>query len=295
MLVAEKRAPKKESNFIGIYTVILAFIVIVALYFYIDNKTGSVEKEVVEPLIERDLEPLTLPANVDQSEAVNTQEKIVEVVDESEVIKQVETTAIEKEAEVVPSVLNESDPYVLTLPLSSSPYYLKLLFKMDIIQNFVVFTDNFSRGDLVPQFSPFAKPDEHFSVLEKDKKIQLNEQSYHRYDRYVDIINAMDMDFVSQEYLRLKPLFTQAYQEIGYPDKSFDIALYDAIALAADTPVLRQPITLVAPSAMYKFADPALESLPDAQKLMLRMGPDNIVKLNQKLQQFKDALQKLEP
>lgn len=295
MLVAEKRALKKEANFIGIYTVVLAFIVIVALYFYIDNKAVPVESQVVEPLIKKEIEPLILPADVDQSDAMITEKKIVEVVVKNEVIDQVEETAIDKEAELVPSVLNESDPYVLSLALSSSPYYLKLLTKTDIIQRFVVFTDNFSRGELVPQFSSFAKPDEPFSVLEKENKIQLNEKSYHRYDRYVEIINAMDMDFVSKAYLRLKPLFTQAYQEIGYPDKSFDVALYDAIDLVADTPVLRQPITLVAPSAMYKFADPALESLSDAQKLMLRMGPDNIVTLNRKLQQFKDALQKLEP
>jgi hypothetical protein len=44
---------------------------------------------------------------------------------------------------------------------------------------------------------------------------------------------------------------------------------------------------------MYKYADPELEALPDAQKLLLRMGPDNILKLKTKLQQIQSALQAL--
>lgn len=291
MLVAEKREHKKESSSIGIYTVILAFMVIVALYLYIDNKTVSSQNEViVEPVIESEPVALILPDEEELIEEVVVVDPVIEPVSEPEVIEQ---TFAEKEPAIVVPVLNESDPFVLALPLSASPDYAKLLIQTDIIRSFVVFTDNFSRGELVTKFSPFKKPDEHFSVLEKDKKIHLNEQSYHRYDSYVNIIDAMDIGFVTREYLRLKPLFDQAYQEIGYPENSFDATLYNAIELAVNTPVIRQPITLVAPSAMYKFADPELESLPDAQKLMLRMGPDNIVKLRAKLQQFQIALQNL--
>ena len=58
-----------------------------------------------------------------------------------------------------------------------------------------------------------------------------------------------------------------------------------------NAPIIREPIALVAPSAMYKFADPELEALPDAQKLIMRMGPDNILKLKTKLQQIQSALQ----
>lgn len=287
MLLAEKREHKKESNFIGIYTVILAFIVIIALYLYIDNKTLSVQSEAIsEDIIES--EPVADEEEL--IEQVIVAEPVIKPVSETEII---ESPAIEKESEVVVPVLNESDPFILALVLSDSPDYARLLIQTDIIRSFVVFTDNFSRGELVTKFSPLKKPDEYFSVLEKDKKIHLNEESYHRYDRYVNIIDAMDMDFVSREYLRLKALFDQAYQEIGYPKNSFDSALYNAIEVAVNTPVIRQPITLVAPSAMYKFADPQLEALPDAQKLMLRMGPDNIVKLRTKLQQFQITLKNL--
>ena len=291
MLVAEKREHKKESSSIGIYTVILAFMVIVALYLYIDNKTVSSQNEVIiEPVIEDELASSVLLGEDELIEEVIVVDPVIEPVSEPEVNEQ---TFAEKEPVIVVPVLNESDSFVLALPLSSSPDYAKLLIQTDIIRSFVVFTDNFSRGELVTRFSLFKKPDEHFSVLEKDKKIHLNEQSYHRYDRYVNIINAMDIGFVTREYLRLKPLFDQAYQEIGYPENSFDAVLYNAIELAVNTPVIRQPITLVAPSVMYKFADPQLEALPDAQKLMLRMGPDNIVKLRAKLQQFQDVLQNL--
>ncbi len=42
---------------------------------------------------------------------------------------------------------------------------------------------------------------------------------------------------------------------------------------------------------MYTFADDSYESLPAAQKQLLRMGPDNIQRVKDKLREIRRALQ----
>lgn len=202
---------------------------------------------------------------------------------------------IEKKAKPTPRLpsLDNSDTLAFNsaLKLSSRHEYPLFLIKEELIRNFVVFVDNFSRGDLVSQFSPIKKPNEKFSVDTRGQKMFLSPQSYTRYNIYTDIINSINVKFAMNQYHTLKPLFDAAYQEIGYPDTAFEDSLNNAIEVVLDTPVINRPIELVAPSAMYKFADPELEALPDAQKLIIRMGPDNILQLKAKLLQIQNALQ----
>jgi len=62
--------------------------------------------------------------------------------------------------------------------------------------------------------------------------------------------------------------------------------------LALATPLVEGEIRLVAPSAMYKFADPELESLRPIQKLLIRMGPENQLKVQAALEKVRKELVK---
>ena len=53
------------------------------------------------------------------------------------------------------------------------------------------------------------------------------------------------------------------------------------------TPQVTGPIDLVRPNVMYLFADPALESRPAGQKLLIRMGPENALVVKQKLSELR--------
>jgi len=90
------------------------------------------------------------------------------------------------------------------------------------------------------------------------------------------------------------PLIDQAYMELGYDAGTFNQTLVTAIELMLEAPVIRSPIELVAPSAMYQFKDQELEQLPAAQKLMIRIGPDNATQLRPKLQQIQISLNALD-
>ena len=205
---------------------------------------------------------------------------------------QQESAASSTEPTVVLPLLDESDQVALasTQQLLEVPQYESFFIKQEMIRDFVVFVDNFSRGDLVTNFSPLARPTEPFSVIKIDNKIFLDTKGYNRYDIYADIIDAIDIDAAVQQYRHLQPLIDEAFEEIAHPNYRFIDKLYETIDLILDTPVIRKPIELITPSVMYKFADENLENRPAAQKLLIRMGPDNLLKIKEKLKQARARL-----
>lgn len=271
----------KAHSLTGSVIITLALMMIIgATYSYL-----SITDKTAEPVSVSESTPDAEPV----VESVTAQQPVAATVEEVPI----RTTAPKVDPAIQLPSLDNSDAMALTAAqqLSALPQYASLLVKEEIIRNLVVFVDNFSRGELVANFSPLSKPSEPFSIMEVERKIFLNPESYNRYNLYAEIINSINIESAINQYRTLKPLFDEAYQEIGYPDESFDNRLYEAIELVLYTPIIREPIALVAPSAMYKFADPELEALPDAQKLLMRMGPDNILKLRAKMQQIQTALQ----
>jgi len=53
---------------------------------------------------------------------------------------------------------------------------------------------------------------------------------------------------------------------------------------------VRGPVALVRPNVMYQYADPKIESLSSAQRLMVRLGPDNEAAVKAKLRELRDAV-----
>ena len=67
------------------------------------------------------------------------------------------------------------------------------------------------------------------------------------------------------------------------PGTTFAATLARAIARVERVPIPDGPLQVVSPKLLYQYADPALESLPDAEKQLLRLGPENARALQQKL------------
>lgn len=189
-------------------------------------------------------------------------------------------------------VLNQSDPFVLltlgqiSQQIKTSPH----LQQHDLLRTSIVFMDNFSQGIVVRHFSPLQAPKTPFSVNKSEKKLYIDELSYQRYNQYIDLIMSIDTAMFIESYQILQPLIEEAYAEISRPDASFTDVLLRAIDIVLTTPVIELPIELTSPSVMYAYADNDLEALNDAQKLLLRMGPDNLRKIKQKLSDLESQL-----
>ncbi|WP_094752021.1 DUF3014 domain-containing protein [Psychromonas sp. CD1] len=198
-----------------------------------------------------------------------------------------------KKTPVLPE-LDNSDPLLIqnSQSLFKNIEQEKLLIKTDIVRNFVVFVDNFSQGVLLTQFSNFKAPKQRFLVEKQNHNLYLNPKSYQRYNIYADIIANIDTTLIMQEYKKLQPLFDKAYSDISYNQQSFNTILSLAIENVLQTPIIEDSIELVSPSVMYRFADDDLETLPATQKLLIRMGPKNTIKIKNKLRDIQKILDK---
>lgn len=248
-----------------------------------------------------DKKPQTEKVEVDQQQST---EVAVESYDEetAEPEPELELEPIPTEPEAAPEPqepepepialpeLDESTPTVLQ-NLDSADINIRPLKSSQLIRDAVVLMDNISNGSIVRERTIVQRPDGRFKVLEVDGELYIDESSYHRYDALVDWFVSLEPDALVENYELFKPLVQEAYAEIGYPESDFNDTLLEAIEVALDTPVPDGLVQVEDDSVMYTFADDSYESLPAAQKQLLRMGPDNIQRVKDKLREIRRALQ----
>jgi hypothetical protein len=195
------------------------------------------------------------------------------------------------QAEPLPS-LSRSDPLAreLAAPVSKHALYVELLRDAGLIERFVLVVDNLAEG-LVPR-RPLAAlvPKQRLLVLGDEPELRLDPASYRRFDVVAAAIASLDVPQAVAAYRRLAPLCEESYRALGYPEGGFEARLGAALALLLETPATDPAPALVAKTLRYEFADPALEQLTDAQKLLLRLGPENGERVRRKLREIQTAL-----
>ncbi|WP_354625509.1 DUF3014 domain-containing protein [Psychromonas sp. MME2] len=280
----------KKSTAIIVLTIIQAIILVLVLIaagmYFFDKNSPSTPTTPIENITP------TQPIVIETDTVAPVEEPIKPSDEQSDDLTNQIAPDIEDVEQPPLPTIEESDPFTLNIieQLLATTEQSKLFAKQDIINNIVVFISNLSQGELLHKFSPVNKPSDKFTVIEDDGKLYLNPQSYRRYDSYITLMSHLDTDAVVTQYHLLSPLLEQVYGEVGHPQQTFKNALSDAIDILLAAPIIEEPIALIYPSVMYKFADEKLENLPAAQKLMIRMGPENSRKLKEKLRQVQSAL-----
>jgi hypothetical protein len=160
----------------------------------------------------------------------------------------------------------------------------------NIIRRLVVTIDNLPRQKVAVAKRPTGGAAGSFVANGDELHATLDPQNFARYQPMVAAAGKLDMQQVAGVYVRFYPLFQQAYQDLGYPNGYFNDRLVQVIDTLLATPQPAEPIALVRPNVMYIFADPALESRPAGQKLLIRMGPDNAAVIKTKLTELRAAI-----
>jgi len=233
--------------------------------------------------------------------------EIAQVVeDEPEIeIVEVEPEIIEPETPVAEVVI-EQGPILPTLDESDAwleeklptitwrKELLKLVIDDDMIRRFVVFTDNFSQGTLAYEHSPLIKPTTSFSGREINENgqvvIKWDNTSSRRFSLYVDLLRSIDSDTLVSWYYELKPLVDEAYRELGYPEEDFTDILQDAITKVLDMEIPKERLELIRPSVMYQYKSEEIEQLDDSDKLMLRLGKENLLVIKSVLLEISEKI-----
>ncbi len=134
------------------------------------------------------------------------------------------------------------------------------------------------------------QPEDGFSVVRRGQRFYPAETSYRRYDLAVDVFDSIDVAGAARAYERLEPLFERAHDELGYPDE-FGDTLELAVTKILSTPMPESPPELRLRVISFEYVDPVLEGLNPAQKLLLRLGPENGERVRSKLRELYGALE----
>lgn len=188
--------------------------------------------------------------------------------------------------------LDKSDEFVREQApiLSSHPMLTTWLGSKELIRKFVAAVDSIANGLSPRPQIDFFSPKGEFRVKRRGYQYYANPSGYKRYDPVADVLASMDSQECVKLYRQLKPAIQDAYRELGYPDEDFDFVLREALVELLRVPVIEGELRLKREIISFAIADPRLENLSQAQKHLLRMGPENVQKIQNKLREIAEML-----
>lgn len=280
--------PNKSLAIIAAIAVIgLLFLVYLAATFESPEGTRTVDIAVPVPRapepIQRVETPAPTPAPILPTERPAPEPVVVNEPVVPEVVEEI----------IDLPVLNESDAFLAERiqGLETGTRLLSLLVSDDLIRKFVVFVDNVADGNLPQLEYPVRRPSQAMAVRELDENLyEMQTVSYQRYTPMVDGLAAVNPDRIIPIYRMMKPLFQEAYRELGYGSRNFDETVVRAIDTVLNARTAEGPFQLIKPKVMYIYADSEIERLNPVEKQLLRLGPQNAEKLKLSLRQYRERL-----
>lgn len=208
---------------------------------------------------------------------------------------------------IEPPTITRAEPQELTPlpPLGESDAYFEmemvelfgngladLLVDTALIEKIVATVDNLPRAQVAEKIRPLGPLLGAFLADGQDGsgEYTLNRGNYERADFLTNLLASADVDTLAASYRRFYPLFQEAYVNLGYPNGHFNDRAVEVIDHLLATPDPDEPIALVRPHVLYEFADPELEALSSGQKLLIRAGADNRVRIKQFLEDLRDSI-----
>ena len=191
---------------------------------------------------------------------------------------------------------DSADPLIRELAsrLSSHPRLAEWLVTENLARRFVGAVVLVGSGRSPREELGFVQRGGSFRVraeAEGDSAV-IDPASYRRYDPIVEAFASLDTEGTAEVYDRLRPLFQRIYRELGFPEGDFDVAMARAVETLQAVPVPEGPVVVVPDGAEgWAYRDPELEALSPAKKHLLRMGPENVRRVQAKLRELSEAME----
>lgn len=170
-----------------------------------------------------------------------------------------------------------------------------LFYPEGIARRFVATVDNLPREQVAATVRWMKPPPGAITVRGEEPSLSLAPQNSERYAKYLELLAAGDTHQAVAVYKHFYPLLQQAYDELGYPGHYFNDRVVEVIDHLLATPDVADPVPLIHPSVVYKFADPRIEARSAGQKAMIRIGRDNANAVKAKLREIRAQIATLPP
>jgi hypothetical protein len=206
--------------------------------------------------------------------------------------------AVPPAAEPPPSMA-QSDKFIqdALVALLGRDAVLSHLNVSDYVRRFVATVDSLPSPKASVRLWPVNPTADRFAVSPKEEGALVDPANARRYDPFVSMVAGADTGQFVAMYVRLYPLFQQAYADLGHPNRYFNDRLIEVIDHLLAAPEIRGPIQVVRPSVkdpgmepgqvLWSYADPRLEGLSAGQKMLVRVGPENEARLKAKLREVR--------
>jgi hypothetical protein len=188
--------------------------------------------------------------------------------------------------------LGESDPLIRELAADASPRpeLRDWLVTSDLVRRFVAGVAGVANGESPREQLLFMAPEEPFRVVQEDGRVVADPGSHARYDAAADVFASLHVSTAVRAYRRLEPLFEEAFADLGIPDQSFEETLGLAIRELLRAPRIEGAAELRRVGSFYEYPDVDLEGFSAAQLHLLRMGPSNALRIQEKLREIQAEL-----
>lgn len=178
----------------------------------------------------------------------------------------------------------------------------------DVLRRFVATVDNLPTERAPVAMWPVHPTPGRFTVEESkpdayQARLQwIGARNHARYEAAVWLAQRMDARQAVQLYVKHYPLMQQAYEELGYPGRSFHARLLEVIDHLLQTPEPDAPLRVslmpvhgsvvsLQPWVRYELVEPEMESRSAGQKILLRMGVQHTRTVKQRLRELRPLLQ----
>ncbi|MBR6470802.1 MAG: DUF3014 domain-containing protein [Victivallales bacterium] len=176
---------------------------------------------------------------------------------------------------------------------SDSAVWAKLLGQTTPVMRIVKAIDAVANGERPVAALDFLRTDTAFTARRNaNGEWTPTAETYARYQDIVDFVASIPPQEIAKWFEMAEPVLQQSCRQLGYQDKSIRELLAEAIQTILDVPQFSTDPALVptGTTGTYHFVDPAFEQLNDAQKLLVRLGPENCAKIQAKCRAIADAL-----
>lgn len=190
-------------------------------------------------------------------------------------------------ADAAPSGLD--DPVIgrLVSDLAGSDAARRFLRLDDFVRRIVVTVDALPRERAAVRLWPVATTPGRFEPEIRGNEHFLAAQNARRYEPFVRFVESVDTGKAVALYVKLYPLFQQAYRELGYSDRYFNDRLVAVIDHLLAAPELKEPPALEQKKVFWEYVDADLEARSVGHRTLMRMGPANTARLKAKLREVR--------
>lgn len=283
LMPAYSDSPKKANYWQKIALVAVMLVTAAVVGWQLQKQTPPLKPTVIdipEPVVSASSESSlssVATLRVADTPAPTAELNRLDIIEESPV----ENSVPDASTSQLPSLANSDAELKRYFSEDLSVAILSYLVDEHLVRKFVRAVNALEDGKLVSQYRPFVQPQSPFEALNNGEQWQLSEDNYRRYTPYITVLEQLGSKRMLTLFEHYQPLLEEAFAELGTSKADFRVTTRNALQTLLDTPEIDGHIALTHPSVMYKFADPKLESMPSAQKLMIRIGPDNRQKVKQ--------------